>query len=162
MSKKPVEVDKVFNDSAATELDNTPVEESIDSNNVPHTDTNVQLDADTYSEHESEQSINTGSGTHQTDMFEDTVPENSVHRSSVNESNNDEIEREIAIQSPNQNTQGSDSSFIPRRSVRVKSKPQWMKNDQYVYSQVYQPDWKSRAEYLQSLMSTAAFKDVDS
>lgn len=95
-------------------------------------------------------------------MFDDTVPENSYHRSSVNESNNDEIEREIAIQSPNQITQGSDSSFIPRRSVRVKSKPQWMKNDQYVFSQIHQPDWKSRAEYLHSLMSTAAFKDVDS
>lgn len=162
LEQKPVEVDKVFNDSAATELDNTPVEESIDSNNVPHTDSNVQSDAKTYSEHASEQSINTGSGTHQTDMFDDTVPENSYHRSSVNESNNDEIEREIAIQSPNQITQGSDSSFIPRRSVRVKSKPQWMKNDQYVFSQIHQPDWKSRAEYLHSLMSTAAFKDVDS
>lgn len=46
--------------------------------------------------------------------------------------------------------------------MRVNSKPQWMKNDQYVFSEVYQPDWKSRAEYLQSLMSTAAFKDVDS
>lgn len=45
--------------------------------------------------------------------------------------------------------------------MRVKSKPQWMKNDQYEFSQLYQPDWKSRAEYLQSLMSTAAFKDVD-
>lgn len=133
LEQKPVEVDKVFNDSAATELDNTPVEESIDSNNVPHTDTNVQSDADTYSEHESEQSTNTGSGTHQTDMFDDTVPENSFHRSSINESNNDENGREIAIQSPNQNTQGSDSSFIPRRSVRVKSKPQWLKNYQYVF-----------------------------
>lgn len=127
LEQKPVEVDKVFNDSAATELDNTPVEESIDSNNVPHTDTDVQSDADTYSKHESEQGTNTGSGTHQSDMFNDTVPENSFHRSSVNESNNDEIKREIAIQSPNQNTQGSDSSFIPRRSVRVKSKPQWIK-----------------------------------
>lgn len=105
LEQKPVEVDKVFNDSAATELDYTPVEESIDSNNVPHTDSNVQSDAETYSEHESEQSINTGSGTHQTDMFDDTVPENSFHRSSVNGSNKDEIEREIAIQSPNQNTQ---------------------------------------------------------
>lgn len=37
-----------------------------------------------------------------------------------------------------------------------------MKNDQYVFSQIHQPDWKSRAEYLQSLMSTAAFKDVES
>lgn len=122
----------------------------------------MQSDAKTYSEHASEQSINTGSGTHQTDMFDDTVPENSYHRSSVNESNNDELEREIAIQSPNQITQGSDSSFIPRRSVRVKSTPKWMKNDQYVFSQIHQPDWKSRAEYLQSLMSTAAFKDVES
>lgn len=69
LEQKPVEVDKVFNDSAATELDNTPVEESIDSNNVPHTYSNVQSDADTYSEYESEQSINTGSGTHQTDMY---------------------------------------------------------------------------------------------
>lgn len=41
LEQKPVEVDKVFNGSAATELDNTPVEESIDSNNVPHTDTNM-------------------------------------------------------------------------------------------------------------------------
>lgn len=89
----------------------------------------MQSDADTYSEHESEQSINTGSGTHQTDMFDNTVPENSFHRSSVNESNNNKIERKIVTQSPNQNTQGSDSSFIPRRSVRVESKPQWMKND---------------------------------
>lgn len=36
-------------------------------------------------------------------MFDATIPENSFHRRSVNESNNDEIEREIAIQSPNQN-----------------------------------------------------------
>lgn len=86
LEQKAVEVDKVFNDSAATELDNTPVEESIDSNKVPHTGTNVQSDADTYSEHESEQNINTQSGTHQTDMFDDTVPENSFHRSSLNES----------------------------------------------------------------------------
>lgn len=41
LEQKPVLVDKVFNDSAATELDNTPVEESIDSNNVPHTYSNV-------------------------------------------------------------------------------------------------------------------------
>lgn len=148
LKQKPVEVDKVFNNSAATDMDNAPVEESIDSYNVPHTDTNVQSDADTYSEHGSEQSIKTGLGTHQTDMFDDTVPENSFHRSSVNESNNDDIEREIAIQSSNQNTQGYDSYFIPRRSVSVKSKPQWMKNDQYVYSQVHQPVWKSRAEYF--------------
>lgn len=86
LEQKAVEVDKVFNDSAATELDNTPVEESIDTNKVPHTGTNVQSDADTYSEHESEQNINTQSGTHQTDMFDDTVPENSFHRSSLNES----------------------------------------------------------------------------
>lgn len=72
----------------------------------------MQSDADTSSEHESEQSINTGSGTHQTDMFDDTVPENSFHRNSLNESNNDEIERDIAIQSPNQNTHGSDSSLF--------------------------------------------------
>lgn len=96
------------------------------------------------------------------DMFDDTVPDNSFHRSSVYESNNDEIEMEIAIQFHNQNTQGSDNSFIPRRSVRVRSTPKWMKNDQYVFSQIHQPDWKSRAEYLQSLMSTAAFKDVES
>lgn len=57
-------------------------------------------------------------------MFDDTVPEKSFHRSSLNESNNDEIKREKAIQSTNQNTQGSDSSFIQRISVRVKSKPQ--------------------------------------
>lgn len=98
LEQNPVEVDKVFNDSAATELDNTPVDYY-----VPHTDSNVQSDAETYSKHDSEQSISTGSGTHQTDMFDDTIPENSFHRSSVNESNNDEIEREIAIQSPNQN-----------------------------------------------------------
>lgn len=63
----------------------------------------MQSDAETNSKHESEQSINTGSGTHQTDMFDDTIPENSFHRRSVNESDNDENEREIAIQSPNQN-----------------------------------------------------------
>lgn len=34
-------------------------------------------------------------------MFDDTVPENSFHRSSVNESNNDEMKMEIAIRSPN-------------------------------------------------------------
>lgn len=98
LEQNPVEVDRVFNDSAATELDNTPVDYY-----VPHTDSNVQSDAETYSKHDSEQRINTGSDTHQTDMFDDTIPENSFHRSSVNESNNDEIEREIAIQSPNQN-----------------------------------------------------------
>lgn len=38
--------------------------------------------------------INKGSGTHQTYK----VPENLLHRSSVNESNNDEIEREITTQ----------------------------------------------------------------
>ena len=63
--------------------------------------------------------------------------------SRTNESNTSLNEREITAQ-----------SVVPRRYVRVKSKPQWMRNNEYVFSQVKIPDWKSNAKYIQSLTTT--------
>ena len=63
--------------------------------------------------------------------------------SRTTESNTSLNEREITAQ-----------SVVPRRYVRVKSKPQWMRNNEYVFSQVKIPDWKSNAKYTQSLTTT--------
>ena len=143
--QEPVEVDRTINNTAATESDNTSIELLDPDHNLQNA-ANEQptVDLDT---HDSNSSL------HQTNMFDESVPRTIESNISLNE-------REITIQSPEGSDSDNEPSVVPRRSVRVKSKPQWMRNNEYVFSQVKIPDWKSRAEYLQSL-TTTVFKDVD-
>ena len=143
--QEPVEVDRTINNTAATESDNTSIELLDPDHNLQNA-ANEQptVDLDT---HDSNSSL------HQTNMFDESVPRTIESNISLNE-------REITIQSPEGSDSDNEPSVVPRRSVRVKSKPQWMRNNEYVFSQVKIPDWKSRAEYLQSL-TTTFFKDVD-
>ena len=143
--QEPVEVDRTINNTAATESDNTSIE-LLDPDHNLQSAANEQptVDLDT---HDSNSSL------HQTNMFDESVPRTIESNISLNE-------REITIQSPEGSDSDNEPSVVPRRSVRVKSKPQWMRNNEYVFSQVKIPDWKSRAEYLQSL-TTTVFKDVD-
>ncbi|XP_071118592.1 uncharacterized protein [Haliotis cracherodii] len=47
----------------------------------------------------------------------------------------------------------------PRRSNRQRTQPQWMTSGDYVLSAIAQPDWLTRANYLNTLRDTASFSD---